>query len=118
MQLNNIPMHRKAQWSTKTQFLVDLKKYIQHKNVLSNNSDHYRKADVSRAIAVVNTAFIQVINNSAAYPLKKVYELVCLHKKSLRAILPNENNNSYANSYARIEGIISQAESNIIIPTA
>lgn len=118
MQLNNIPMPRNAEWSAKTQFLVDLKKYIQHKNVLAQNSDHYRKAEPSKAIAIVNQAFTNVINNSAAYSLKRVYELVCLHQKSLRAILPNENNTSYANSYARVEAMIEQAKTNCIIPTA
>lgn len=110
--INTVTNTQPAQriYSVKNKYVADIRRYLSHKQVLSNTSPYYKRSIVANALAQCNQAFTNVVNDANAYSLKKVCELVLTHKDNLRKILPVENNKSYAGSLRRLLEIITYAK--------
>lgn len=100
----------KLVYSVKNKYVAEIRRYLQHKQVLSGISGYYKRANIAHSLATCNQAFTNVVNDASAYSLKKVCELVIINKEHLRNILPIQNNKSYANCLARINYIESYAK--------
>lgn len=98
-------------YSAKTNFVNDLKKFINHKNILANTSTWYKQVSVARSLAIVNSVFLPLLKNNELQPLQTLCKLVIAHKENLMAILPSPNNDSYISSNTSINSLINQAKS-------
>jgi len=105
-------------FSAKDNYLTQIRRYMQHKLLLSNCSTYYNKYKIAHSLAVCNQAFSHALKDPAAYTLKKVCQLVLLNKQSLLDILPAPKNTSYKTSCEKIESIISYANQFLNLPHA
>lgn len=103
-------------YSVKNKYVDDIRRYLSHKQVLSNNSSYYKRAIVAGSLTACNQAFTNVINDANSYSLKTICELVLTHKHNLRNILPVENNKSYPGSLVRVLELISYAQQFLNVP--
>lgn len=103
-------------YSVKNKYVADIRRYLSHKQVLSHNSPYYKRSIVAGSLTACNQAFINIINDEAAYSLKNICELVLIHKANLRNILPVENNKSYPGSLQRLLELITYAQQFLNVP--
>lgn len=96
-------------YSVKNKYTAEIRRYLQHKMLLSHVSPWYKKGPVAHSLAMCNQAFTNIVNDSAAYSLKKICEVVIAHRDHLHNILPAEKNNSYPNCMARLKYIVQYA---------
>lgn len=104
-------VHATRVYSVKLSYVAELKKFIIHKNVLANTSTWYKKHEVAKNLAIVNSVFLPVLKKPDSQTMAMLSALVLVHQNSLRAILPCHNNDSFLSSSTIIESIINTAKS-------
>ncbi len=97
-------------FSTKNNYLGDLRKYLQHKNKLSEVSSFYFNMGKGHSLAQLNNIFSPLFKDSAMVPLKKVCELVLINACNLRNVLPAPKNASFKSSCDRLDYLLTFAK--------
>lgn len=107
--INNQQPTAQRVYSIKHKYVAEIRRYLQHKQTLSQVSPYYKRGPVAHCLALCNTAFTNVVNDAGAYSLTRICELVLLNKQNLHGILPVEKNPSYPTSLQRLNAIINYA---------
>jgi hypothetical protein len=88
-----------------------LKRYVNHKVILSRNTSYYNENCLVKSLNTCQALMLNYCNEYSRLTEKQIANLILGHKQQLFDILPSDHNKSFNSSLANYNNLITLAQS-------
>ncbi len=94
----------------KSSFVMKIRRYIKHKEILFKHVDCYGDSERRTALAYCKASFKTCFEQCNFYDLRRIANVVLMSQEQLTKLLPQTSNPSYESSVKNLTEIIEEAK--------